>query len=304
MVQAAEPRVGGDAVPGRRRAASTRVRAPVPAGPRALRLSKHEVSGNDFLVVVDPGAGWRLSGAVARALCDRRHGVGADGVLVAAPGVDGADLGMVLVNADGSEAEMSGNGIACLVQAAVEADLVAPGTVKVETAAGLRAVGYTPLAPGVGEAQVTMGAVALGEVVASPLAGSRARRAEVGNPHLVLVGAMDLAALDMAALGAAGEVVAGAPLNVEAVRVEDDGRLSLRVFERGAGETSACGTGSCAAAAVARSFGLAGPGRVAVENPGGVLEVVLGDTEADPVLLCGTVRHVADVTACPGIFDR
>jgi diaminopimelate epimerase len=296
MVQAAEPRVE-EAAPRARRAAG-------PDGAGGLRLSKHEASGNDFLVVVEPGPRWRLSAKAARALCDRRHGVGADGVLVATRGGPGADLGMTLVNADGSSAEMSGNGIGCLVQAAVDAQVVAPGRVRVETRAGLRVVDYTRVAEGVGEAQVAMGAVVLGDELPSPLPGSRARHAAVGNPHLVLVGDIDLGALDMVALAAAGEQLAGGPVNVEAVRAVGGARLALRVLERGAGETPACGTGSCAAAAVARSFGLVGAGRVEVENPGGLLEVELGPADEDPVVLRGTVRHVAEVVADPGIFDR
>ena len=273
MVQAAAPGVG----------AST-----------GLVLSKHEGAGNDFLVLVDPAP---VTVALVRALCDRRRGVGADGLIVVAPGT-GADLSMVLFNADGSPAEMSGNGIRCLVQAAVAAGLAAPGRVTVSTAAGLRSVDYEDRASdGRGWASVDMGTVTLGPEEEPPLTGTRARRASAGNPHLVVVGdpGLDLDALDLTALAA--HVAPGFEdgVNVEVVRPGiGPGTLELRVFERGAGETLACGTGSCAAAAVARAYGLVGD-EVAVQNPGGTLHVRLGD----PVVLGGPVRHVADVTVDP-----
>ena len=81
-----------------------------------MQLSKHHGLGNDFLVLLDPEGTAPIEPAQARALCDRRTGVGADGLLWAGPGTDGADVTMVLLNADGSRAEMSGNGIRCLAQ--------------------------------------------------------------------------------------------------------------------------------------------------------------------------------------------
>jgi diaminopimelate epimerase len=261
----------------------------------SLRLSKHEAAGNDFLVLLDLDGVSPLGPSAARGLCDRRRGVGADGVLVAGRGAGGAALSMVLYNADGSRAEMSGNGIRCLVQAAVLAGVVAPGTVRVATDAGTRTVEFlSGPTPSCASATVDMGQVRLGPPMESPLAGCRARTADVGNPHLVVVGELALETIDLGALaaGAAGRL--GAPVNVEVVRpLPGDGALAMRVFERGVGETEACGTGSCAAAAVARSFGLAGD-RVVVHNPGGRLEVRLG-ADGEPAQLGGPVRHVADV---------
>lgn len=284
-----------------------------------LTAVKLEAAGNDFLVVLDAvgsrgegsrGGGSRGGGrspvtpAQVRALCDRRRGVGADGVIVGRLGVPDADLSMELWNADGSPAEMSGNGIRCLVHAAVLAGIVRPGRVRVSTAAGVRTVDYVEAA-GAGpsaSASVDMGPVLLGDELASPLPGTRARTARVGNPHLVLLGDVDLTKVDMAALGRSAEASTGAPVNVEVVRPGRTGAdLTLRVFERGVGETEACGTGSCAAAAVARSFGVVGR-RVLVDNPGGRLEVHLGAGGDDPVLLGGPVRKIADVLVAPAVL--
>ena len=109
-----------------------------------VHATKHEGAGNDFLVVLDPDDAIRFSVAQVRLLADRRRGVGADGIIRVGPGRAGCDLSMQLHNADGGEAEMSGNGIRCLAQAAVDAGLVSPPSFTVATAGGRRTVEYTP----------------------------------------------------------------------------------------------------------------------------------------------------------------
>lgn len=281
-----------------------------------IPMVKLEAAGNDFLVVLDP---WPhevalLTPASVRAVCDRHRGIGADGLIVGrrtssvakgAPGQESPqtasrDLSMTLYNADGSEAEMSGNGIRCFVHAAVLAGVVDAGPVHVATAAGLRTVVYETRSGGEGWARVDMGPVRLGSEVESPLPGTRARLADVGNPHLVAIGDVELESLDLGSLWAAAVRAAGGPVNFEVVRPGRNGAdLDLRVLERGVGETLACGTGTCAAAAVARAFGLAGDD-VEVDNPGGRLEVRLGPepdgaSGAPDAELGGPVRKVADV---------
>jgi diaminopimelate epimerase len=268
-----------------------------------VRASKHEGAGNDFLVVVDPDDALGLSPAQVRLLADRHRGIGADGVIVVGPGRDGCDLSMVLHNADGSPAEMSGNGIRCLAQAAVDAGLVDPPAFTVATAGGRRTVEYVPGAePGRATARVDMGAVRLG-ADQTPEVGCRARTVDVGNPHLVLLHP-DPGAVDVTETGP--KLQAGFPggINVEWISVERDGAgevLAFRVFERGAGETLACGTGSVAAAAAARSWGaVEGAGDVRVRNPGGILTVTLADDGT--AFLAGPVRRVADVEIHPGLL--
>jgi diaminopimelate epimerase len=259
---------------------------------RTLHLTKHHGAGNDFLVVVDMSDAEPLQPDLVQALCHRRTGLGADGVIRISDGVGGSDLSMELRNADGSVAEMSGNGMRCLAQAAVEAGLVKPRSFTVSTLAGVRSVEYQPgEAPGVAQASVDMGAAVLGPDQPQQFSDRRARRVDMGNPHLVLLGP-DRADVDVAELGGRLQGVHPGGINVEFISVgpgPDD--ITLRVYERGVGETDACGTGSAAAAAAARSWGLVGE-KVDVHNPGGVLHVTL---EPDGIRLAGPVRKVADI---------
>jgi diaminopimelate epimerase len=272
----------------------------------SVHATKHEAAGNDFLVVLDPDDALRLSAAQVRLLADRHRGVGADGIIRVGPGRDGCELSMDLRNADGSPAEMSGNGMRCLAQAAVDAAMVSPPRFRVATAAGVRTVDYAP-GPEAGRAtaSVDMGPVTLGPEQPHQFDGRRARTVDVGNPHLVLLGA-DTASVDVAELGPKIQSGFDGGINVEWITVAYDDAgplLDFRVYERGAGETLACGTGSVAAAAAACSWGAVTPeGVVRVRNPGGVLDVVLGSRRGDSARLAGPVRKVADVEVHPGML--
>ena len=271
-----------------------------------VHASKHEGAGNDFIVVLDPEDTLRLSAAQVRLLCDRRRGVGADGIIVVGPGVQGCDLSMELRNADGGVAEMSGNGIRCLAQAAVDGGMVSPPRFTVATAAGVRTVDFVAgESPGGARASVDMGPVTLGPDQPQDCADRKARTADVGNPHLVLLGP-EVAGVDIAALGPQMQFVFAGGINVEWICRAADGEgeyLDLRVWERGVGETLACGTGSVAAAAAARAWGVVAPnGPVRVHNPGGMLEVTLGAQPGDPAILAGPVRKVADIHIAPGLL--
>ncbi len=272
-----------------------------------MHATKHEGAGNDFLVVLDPEDSIRFSVAQVRLLADRRRGIGADGIIRVGPGRDGCDLAMELRNADGSEAEMSGNGIRCLAQAAVDAGLVSPPTFTVAAAGGTRTVEYAPgSTPGWATARVDMGPARLGPDQPQEFDDRRARTVDVGNPHLVLLGP-DTASVDIAELGPKLQAAFTGGINIEWITVarDDEGELlDFRVWERGVGETLACGTGSVAAAAAARSWGAVAPdGPVRVSNPGGVLEVSLGTDEAATTHLAGPVRKVADVDIHPGMLS-
>ena len=258
-----------------------------------LRLTKHHGLGNDFLVLLDPVAGLD-GGALARRLCDRHRGIGADGLLIAHAGTNGADVTMELRNADGGRAEMSGNGIRCLAQAIWDAGLSRrPDELVVATDAGVRVVrlvdsqrpGYLRAAVDMGPAKVVGDAprYTLGSVEAAAFV-------DVGNPHLVLLDP-GLDTVDVAAQGA--EIDAGhrGGINVEWIWPgPGPGELTLRVWERGAGETEACGSGSCAAAAAALWWARVGP-RVVVHNPGGDVTVELQDT----AILTGPAARIASV---------
>ena len=269
-----------------------------------LHLTKHHGAGNDFLVLLDGEDRRPLGPAEVAALCDRHRGLGADGVLRGVPGRDGAALGMELRNADGSAAEMSGNGIRCLVQAAVGARWAAPGPVEVDTAAGRRTVTYAPgSAPGLGRARVAMGRAVLGDELAlgEPAGLQAARAVDMGNPHVVLLLAGPPTDEVVGRVGPRLEASTAQGANVEFLWAEPDGApgaLAMRVWERGVGETLACGTGTCAAAAAAASWGL-GDGPFEIRNPGGVLEVELGP---DGVVLGGPTVHVADLEVAEDVL--
>jgi diaminopimelate epimerase len=257
---------------------------PAPASPGDV-LEKWHGAGNDFLVALRRSGGPRLDAATARRWCDRHTGVGADGLLEGTLGHAG--LCMALHNADGSPAEVSGNGLRCLAASATLHGLVPEGTVEVETGAGPRRV-TTALDPSGSRAwgEVEMGDVEVRE------GGSLATGviALVGNPHVVVAdeGGDEAELLARARTLAAG---LGDGANVEFVTIEGSERLSIRVVERGAGLTLACGTGSCAVAAVAHRLGLTGP-RVTVANPGGDLVVTLDGTAAT---LSGPAVRIATI---------
>lgn len=274
-----------------------------------MRLTKHHGLGNDFLVVVDPERQWPLDARLARALCDRRLGVGADGIIRATPlagAESGAQVRMELRNADGRPAEMSGNGLRCMAQAVTMASLVSEADFVVETDAGRRSVRVEPASAG-GVVVVTLG-MGVPRVLeeccwtdptsTSAEAGRwEGRAVSMGNPHVVLwvESTEELASLPLHRIGPAIEAATGS--NVEWIAAAPEGGLSLRVWERGVGITRACGTGSVAAAAAARMWGRAGQA-VTVRNPGGPLEVDLGPIGTEATL-SGPSAYVAAVEIDP-----
>ncbi|MDQ1439597.1 MAG: diaminopimelate epimerase [Acidimicrobiaceae bacterium] len=243
-----------------------------------LKLTKHHGLGNDFLVLLDPDGSTPVSADLARAVCDRHLGVGADGLIRARVGPAPADLTFELRNADGGEAEMSGNGMRCMVQAAVDAGLVAGPRLTVATVTGLRAVSVEPESrPGLRQVKVDMGPAKVEDHPSGTLV-------DMGNPHVVILD--QDCSCDLEALGREHP-----DLNVELISVRGVDRIDLRVWERGVGATLACGTGSCAAVAAAQRWGMVGP-RVTVHNPGG--DVVV-ESEGETMFLTGPTQFVARV---------
>ena len=255
-----------------------------------MTVEKYQALGNDFLIVVDRAARKPLDVEFVRRVSDRDTGVGADGVIRVTPGRDGADLTMELRNADGGRAEMSGNGIRCMVLAAIRAGMAAGPEVTVTTDAGLKRVWVKD--EGV---TVDMGRALLGPERRHSMPGWRQREVEMGNPHLVLL-CPDPEEVHVAEMGRKLEQLRPGGMNVEFIAPgPGKDELRFRVWERGAGETQACGTGSCAAAAAAHAWGLVGR-NVIVHNPGGDLEVELTD---DAALLTGPAEHVATLDIQP-----
>ena len=283
-----------------------------PAAP--IALAKLHATGNDFLVWTRLDAeadAAPVPAALARALCDRHSGVGADGLILLTPGTDGADATMTLHNADGGIAEMSGNGIRALAWAAAAAGL-GGDTLVVDTGGGRRTLELARGADGrVVAATVDMGPVSFDPATIPVDADSpfdleaefhgvtyRGDAAGMGNPHWVCF-VDDVAGARVTQHGPHLETDPRFPrhTNVEFVAPDGVNGLRMRVWERGVGETLSCGTGACASAAVAHRRDLVGP-RVTVRVPGGELTVEVGDT----LRLGGPVVHVFDVTVDPAVL--
>lgn len=255
-----------------------------------MQLTKHHGLGNDFLIALADALPADAP-ALAEAACHRTRGVGADGLIFGLPGdpVTGTDVTMVLFNADGTRAEMSGNGIRCLAQAFVQRDGHS-AELRIGTDAGVRTVGVEPTEDSsVIQARVDMGSVHPGpeiEGIDYP-AGSQLTTADVGNPHLVIQ-VPDASTVDVASDGAELAQLGGG-INVEFISPHAHG-IEMRVWERGVGVTEACGTGACAAAHAAHHWGLVGS-TVRVTMPGGDVTVELGDT----AVLVGPAEYIATV---------
>jgi diaminopimelate epimerase len=251
-----------------------------------LPFVKMHGAGNDFVLVDALKKPVKIGAGLARALCDRRFGVGADQILLIEPSKK-ADFRMRVTNADGSEVEMCGNGIRCAALYAAERGRVKKAAMSVETLAGIIRPALAGKAGGAARVRVDMGepvleaekipTAAKGRVIDHPLRfdGHEASVTcvSMGNPHCVIF----TDDLDKAPVESWGPVIERLPFfpkrtNVEFVQVENPGAARVRVWERGAGLTLACGTGACA-------VGVAGvlTGRlrrdVELALPGGALRI-------------------------------
>jgi diaminopimelate epimerase len=270
-----------------------------------MHLAKLHGLGNDFLVLIDLDEVTPVDAGLAAALCDRHRGLGADGLIRVTPGTDGADVTMVLRNADGGLAEMSGNGIRCLALAVARHREVSSLELRVATGGGVRDLRLTSGHAGLAHVEVDMGKARPGPepdtgwlslpVTANLLEGAEGpfpglSTLDIGNPHLVVL-VDDPATVDLAEVGPVAEQQFTGGINVGFVApvAGQPDALDLRVWERGAGITEACGTGATAAAHAAHEWGLVGD-RVTVHLPGGDVQVAVGDT----LTLSGPAVHVAD----------
>ena len=274
-----------------------------------LRLHKLHGLGNDFLVaLVDELPAEAVAARTATALCDRRRGIGADGLIYAV--LDSAGAGgdrsaaMRLWNSDGSAAKVSGNGLRCLAHAVARTLGTAELDMVVHTVAGPRrcsirpaqtpgtAIGTTEMgSPGPGPGPETPGAspATAVEGILGPGAIERWDTMDVGNPHVVLAVA-DPAAVPLQEAGPAVEALFSGGINVHFGAVTGPDELTLGVWERGAGATEACGTGAVAASAVFHRWGEVGQ-TVTVRMAGGDAQVDL----SEPVTLTGESTYVAAV---------
>ncbi|WP_328850304.1 diaminopimelate epimerase [Micromonospora globbae] len=270
-----------------------------------MEFTKGHGTGNDFVILPDPDGALDLTPGLVAALCDRRRGIGADGVLRvvrAAKHPEGAALAgeaewfMDYWNADGSLAEMCGNGARVFVRYLLDTGLAEPSdaALPVATRAGVVRARIEGADVAVEMRRPRLYDASTATLGGLTLAGTAV---DVGNPHLVcpLPAGLDLPALD---LGRAPEVDAAvfpAGVNVEftapgAPVAGADGHVLMRVYERGSAETLSCGTGACAVGAVALRDAGRDTGVVAVDVPGGRLTVTVTE---DSCWLCGPAVLVA-----------
>jgi diaminopimelate epimerase len=272
-------------------------------GQRGERVFKYHGLGNDFVILDRRASGMDIDARRAQELCDRRRGIGADGVLVLLPSSVAAAR-MNVHNSDGSEAEMCGNGIRCVVKYLVDHATDKPSTLSLETGAGLLQCKVEYRDRVAHQIEVDMGPARLVaddlptiepgrpfvDAELPGLKGVRGTAVSMGNPHLVLFG-RPLA--EAGTLGPKLEVHPAFPAktNVELTQVENGG-LRIAVWERGAGLTQACGTGACAAVAAAVYEHRLSPEKwIRVELPGGVLEV-RARADLSSVVLRGPATYV------------
>ncbi len=278
------------------------------------RLFKYHGLGNDFIVLDRRESGKDLGPEEAIFLCDRRRGIGGDGALVILPSGSAAAR-MVVHNADGSVAEMCGNGLRCVVKHLVDRLESPPSSLAVETGAGvLRCAVRYGLDRQAESIEVAMGPARLvaanlpSGVSGQPFlqrslpGGLVGTAVSMGNPHLVL---LDTGPERAEALGPSLEREPGFPerTNVEFCRLEA-GSLVVAVWERGVGLTQACGTGACAAVATAVHLGrLPGDQWTPVRLPGGTLEIDVA-SDLSQVRLRGPATFVFETTAPAAIVQK
>jgi len=253
-----------------------------------LEFAKMHGLGNDFIVLPHFDASpWQYE-RLARKWCDRHTGIGADGLILAGPS-EKADCSMRIFNSDGSEAMMCGNGLRCLAHYARTRGIVTQDSFSVETRAGLRHPEILSLdgphctvSVDMGVPRATRGDIPMGgphdeSSIDVPLTAGgydfKATGVSMGNPHCVIF-VDSLEEIDLARLG---PLLERHPLfpdrtNVEFVEVRGQALLAVKVWERGAGVTMACGTGACACVVASALTGRTGR-RVEVALPGGSLDV-------------------------------
>ena len=285
-----------------------------------LQFSKYQGLGNDFLMLDGRNATstafcFELTPGRIQRLCDRRFGVGGDGVILALPPREGGELRMRIFNADGTEPEMCGNGIRCLARFLADSDGDQPGREwQIETLAGTIVPGLeaggairvdmgppflepasVPTTLEIGESAIPQGELEVdGEIFFVGAAG-------MGNPHVVIPVA-DVQAIDLERFGSALEVHPAFPAktNVHFVQALNPRHLVMRVWERGAGPTLACGTGACATLVVCHSLGIADR-QARLDLPGGPLEIAW-DAATGHVFMTGPAEAVFDGVVSPDVW--
>jgi len=278
-----------------------------------MNFAKIQGNGNDF-IMMEASSVERDWSRLAIGMCDRHFGIGGDGLLLLLPS-ETADFQMRVFNPDGSEAEACGNGLRCLARYALEKGLISTGTrqMSVETVSGVRKVELNKVAGEVTKLKVSMGEPRFGArdipVLIESGEGSivdikpinfpvtvDGRKlllnvVSMGNPHAVYFSPHPVSDFPLSQLGPEVEQLAIFPnrVNFEVARVVSRQQIEARVWEKGVGETLACGSGACAIAVVAQLLGYI-DNKVDIKLPGGILDVEWDG--AGEVLLGGSAEIV------------
>ncbi len=249
-----------------------------------VQFSKGHGTENDFVLLPDPDGELDLTPARVAALCDRRRGLGADGVLRVVrwaalgdgpPPEPGVEWFMDHRNADGSVAEMCGNGVRVFARYLADAGWLGGDGLRLGTRAGVRAASLDGAEVSVDMGPATVGASGTASVDGVEFAGIAV---DVGNPHLACVTDRSIAALDLTRAPQHDPTLFPHGVNIEFVSPVNGGEVSMRVHERGVGETRSCGTGTVAAVVAALRHAGRDTGVVAVHTPGGRLRVTVADS--------------------------
>lgn len=278
---------------------------------KKTEFSKYNGQGNDFVIIDASNRSINLSEDQIKLICDRHFGIGADGLIMVKKS-DNADFYMDFYNMDGSKAEMCGNGIRCMAGFIFEKGLSEESSLKIDTLAGIKTIEMKTEGKLLGNIQVDMGKpifdagkipvdIDRNEVFDYELSlGNRVfciNCISMGNPHCVIYLEKDeeLARIPLDDWGPAIEKHDLFPnkTNVEFVKPVNANRVEMRVWERGVGETLACGTGACAAGVCTIKLGRIKGSSVNVKVPGGNLNV-LWEKPSGTVILEGKVKHVFD----------
>ena len=273
-----------------------------------MRFWKYQGIGNDFVLLDGSDGSLEIDAGWCKKVCDRHYGVGADGVLYVMPG-ESTDITMRIINADGSEAEMCGNGIRCVAKHAYDFGIVKKDSFSIHTLAGDLKADVKVEDGKVKTVRIDMGAPILdgrtvpvdhdGRFIGQPFEADgvkfTASAVSMGNPHFITFTPMDDATVDRL-----GPILESHPFFPRKTNVEfcsiDDGKINIRVYERGAAWTLACGTGACATTTAAALQGFVPFGEpVDVHLPGGWLKITV-DRDLGYVLMEGPAELVFEGT--------
>lgn len=268
-----------------------------------MKFNKMQGAGNDFLLFDGVKNKYENYSKIAKKLCDRRYGVGGDGIMIAEESQI-ADIKMVYYNSDGSKGEMCGNGIRCFSKFVYEEEIVKKEEITIETGDGVKTAYLTvnDNRSKVDSIMISMGKARLNskEIPVSiekeqvidekiNIAGKDIIFSAVliGVPHAVII-CDDLESIDIDGLGSEIEKNRLFPknINVNFIQILSRNRIKIKTWERGAGRTLACGTGSCSGVYISNLLGLV-DSEVAVETEGGVLKIKL---QGDEIFMIGAAE--------------